>query len=364
MVTPVASRARLIRLPSRTVVLAALAVLGLLGGIGFVLKGSAPRPVAQPAAPPTLAPYASYVAGSGMIEASTRNIAISTPVGGVVAEALVQVGDRIQTGRELFRIDGRDLEAQLAVRDAAATAAHAQILEAQAALAQANDLLKRGEGLAPANAISLLDLASRRFTVQLDEAKLGTAHANADLADAQVREAKIDIDRLIVRAPMDGDILQVNVRPGEYAQTGVLSNPLVLMGDTRTLDVRINIDENDAWRFRPGMPARAFLRGNGAISFDLHFAYVEPYVVPKQQLTGESTEQVDTRVLQVIYSFKKSELPVYAGQQVDVYIETPLNQTNNGQTAPALPSSTVSLPSTQSLGRELSSGAAINNAGN
>jgi RND family efflux transporter MFP subunit len=318
-----ASGKRLPGLSGRTTVLAIFAALGIFGAIGYVMKGSAPLPVAQPVSPPTIAPYARYIAGSGMLEASTRNIAISTPVGGVVAEVSVKVDDHVRRGQELFRIDGRDLEAQLIVRQTAATAAHAQILEAQATLAQANDLLKRGEGLAPANAISVQDLASRRFTVQLDEAKLGTARANADLADAQVRETRIDIERLTACAPMDGDILQVNVRPGEYAQTGLLSSSLVLMGDTSVLHVRTNIDENDAWRFRPELPAKAFLRGNSTISFDLHFAYVEPYIVPKQQLTGASSEQVDTRVLQVVYSFKRADLPVYAGQQVDVYIETP-----------------------------------------
>jgi hypothetical protein len=86
--------------------------------------------------------------------------------------------------------------------------------------------------------------------------------------------------------------------------------------------VRVDIDENDAWRFRPGVRAKAFLRGNTAIAFDVSFAYVEPYVVPKTSLTGATTERVDTRVLQVIFGADKKELPIYAGQQVDVYIET------------------------------------------
>jgi multidrug efflux pump subunit AcrA (membrane-fusion protein) len=112
-----------IALPSCAVTLGILAVLGLLGAIAFILKGSAPHPVAQSAAPPTLAPYANYVAGSGMIAASTRNIAVSTLVGGVVAEVSVKVGDRVQKGQEFFRIDGRDFDAQLTAREAAAAAA-------------------------------------------------------------------------------------------------------------------------------------------------------------------------------------------------------------------------------------------------
>jgi len=312
-------------------VMPALAMIGILAGIAYVVRGSAPQLVAQPAAPPTVAPYRSYIAGSGMLEASTRNIAISTPVGGVVGEVVSKVGDQVREGQTLFRIDGRDLEAQLVVREAAAMAAQAQIPEAQAALAQALDQLKRGEGLSPGSAISLLDLANRRFAVQLAEAKLGTARANASSADALVQETKTNIGRLTIKSPIDGYVLQLNIRPGEYAQTGALSNPLMLLGDTRVLHVRIDIDENDAWRLRPGMPAKAFLRGNSAIAFDLSFAYVEPYVVPKTELSGTSTERVDTRVLQVVYSVSKGDLPIYVGQQVDVYIETPSDPTAPGR---------------------------------
>src|SRR5579864_1262540 len=124
------------RFRGRSFLLAALAIVGVLGAIAFVMKGSTPPLVAQPVSAPTIAPYPSYVAGSGMLEASTRNIAISTPVGGVVTGVAVKVGDRVAKGQELFRIDGRDLEAQLAVKQSAAVVARAQIVEAQAVLDQ------------------------------------------------------------------------------------------------------------------------------------------------------------------------------------------------------------------------------------
>ena len=53
------------------------------------------------------------------------------------------------------------------------------------------------------------------------------------------------------------------------------------------------------------------------------FEYVEPYVRPKKSLTGSSTERVDTRVLQVVYSFPNGTIPAYVGQQMDVFISAP-----------------------------------------
>ncbi len=55
----------------------------------------------------------------------------------------------------------------------------------------------------------------------------------------------------------------------------------------------------------------------------LRFEKFEPYVVPKVSLTGQSSERVDTRVLQVIYSFDDGTIPVYVGQQMDVFIQAP-----------------------------------------
>jgi hypothetical protein len=87
--------------------------------------------------------------------------------------------------------------------------------------------------------------------------------------------------------------------------------------------VRVDIDQNDAWRFRSGEPAMAFVRGNPELRTPLQFERVEPYVIPKISLTGQSSERVDTRVLQIIYSFDQSGLPVYVGQQMDVFIQAP-----------------------------------------
>jgi hypothetical protein len=117
--------------------------------------------------------------------------------------------------------------------------------------------------------------------------------------------------------------LQVNVRRGEYAPLGVLARPLMVLGAVRELHVRADLDENDAWRFRDGARAYAFVRGNREIKTPLEFVRVEPYVVPKRSLTGESTERVDTRVLQVLYRFDPAAMKVYVGQQVDVFVEAP-----------------------------------------
>jgi hypothetical protein len=88
------------------------------------------------------------------------------------------------------------------------------------------------------------------------------------------------------------------------------------------LQIRCDIDEQNAVRVFGDMPAIAYVKGDSANQVPLTFVRIEPFVIPKMSLTGSSTERVDTRVLQVIYSLAKpTEHPLYVGQQVDVFIQ-------------------------------------------
>ena len=147
------------------------------------------------------------------------------------------------------------------------------------------------------------------------------AEAKLDQATAALEGARADLDKTITKAPIDGAILKVNVRLGEYAAAGVLSTPLMTMGSIEPLHVRVDVDEADAWRVRSDSSAIARLRGNPAIATALSFVRFEPYVLPKRSLTGDTTERVDPRVLQAIYAFRPNDFPAFVGQQVDVFIK-------------------------------------------
>src|SRR5260370_39961846 len=169
---------------------------------------------------------------------------------------------------------------------------------------------------------------NRRFDVAIDEAA-------SIYAEAQVQQIRIEIERRTVRAPLPGRILQMKTRLGEYAQSGPLSTPLMLLGDDTRLHIRVDIDENDAWRFQPCAPAMAFLRGNAEMKVPVTYERTDPDVVPRVLLTGDSTQRTDPRVLQVIYRFNRASLPVYVGQQMDVFVEAP--QVGGTTTAAQLP---------------------------
>lgn len=347
----------------RKLILPSLAVLGL-GLAIYTVHGSNPvRPATAPLAPPAVAPFEQYLSGAGLIEASTENISVGTLVSGVVAEVMVRVNDRVKAGEALFRIDDRTLQAQLGIEQAMLVTAQSELarlrqspraedlppLEARVAAAQATsanaqrefDRLSRIGDVARTDeterarwdlATAQANLAAAsgelaRVKAGAWDADLAVAQAAVTAAEARKKSVEVELERLIVRSPVDGTVMQMRIRKGEFASAASSSDPLMLIGDLETLHLRIDIDENDAWRFHPGARAHATVRGNSALKTDMTFVRVEPYIIPKRSLTGESSERVDTRVLQVLYAFDASAFEaengarVYAGQQMDAFID-------------------------------------------
>jgi len=319
------------------------------------------RESTAPPADPATVSFTNTVAAVGLVEPSSENISVSTPVPGLATAVYVKVGDHVRRSAPLFSLDDRDVRAELALRKSNLETARARLMrleqaprqeeipeseakvrEAEAALADAQNQQRLIESVSDKRAIREEDVLRRREATNVALARLQEAKASLDLlragtwkqdldvgraevanAEASVQRIQADLDRLTMRAPIDGEVLQVNIRVGEYAQAGQLAKPLLIMGDVGELHVRADIDENDAWRVRSGCPAEAAERGNSTHRARLEFVRFEPYVVPKKSLTGDSTERVDTRVLQAIYRFTDTNVPFYVGQQMDVFIESP-----------------------------------------
>jgi HlyD family secretion protein len=329
-----------------------LAILGVAFAVAVVMRGNRAGPAAQAAVQSSHAPFTSYIFGPGIVEARTENIAIGTPVSGIVTAVYVKWGDRVKSGTPLFKVDTRDLEAQLLPANANVKEVEAQLLpatakvnEAEATLEKAKYRLKVGEGLESGVSISAEELANRRFDVGTDQAILASAEAQVEQVQAQISSAKAQVEQIerevelrTIRAPISGRILQMKTRLGEYAQSGVLSTPLMLLGDDTRLHVRVEIDETDAWKFQPCAPAVASVRGNPEIKTPLQYVRTDPDVIPQTLLTGDTTQRTDSRVLQVIYSFDPAALPLYVGQLMDVFIEAaPAGGAISGPQRPAAP---------------------------
>jgi multidrug resistance efflux pump len=342
----------------------ALPILALaMGGLGFyhVAGESQSAPAAAPPELPARSPFEQSIAASGIVEARTENISIGPALEGLVLEVYVpsdRVGTHVKAGQPLFRVDDRHLKGQLNVAKTQLALAESRLarLEQQprpeelppslakvnvaaANVARLQDQYERASQLVKSRSIAQEEFVTRQRAyeaamyemshaqAEYELLKAGAWKPDIDIAKAQINEARAqveqvltEIERATVMSPVDGVVLQVNVRAGERVSDRDSKASFVL-GDISTFHVRVDIDERDIARFHAGGGARAYPRGETAHEITARFVRVEPFVVPKTALTGENTERVDTRVLQVIYAVERAQHPVYVGQQLDVFID-------------------------------------------
>lgn len=337
-----------------------VAVVGLIAGITFVVIQGQIQPFRQPYRTPPEKPFKSSIAGVGIIEAYRENIKVPPYWSGKIVKVYVEEGDNVKKGDPIYSLDTRDLKAKLKSAksqiDASKSTLNRMIneprkedippLKANVSLMEANyknlkAQLDKMESLTDKRAISKDSLDSKRYEVQSTKAQLEKAKAdlnrllagawsydiqkakaeyNSSVANAE--ELQVLLNQAVVRAPRDGEILKIYLREGEYAANSIPNtDPPVLMGTTKQLQIRIDIDEIDASSVKPDKVAVAFLKGNPDKKFKLHFIRIQPFMVPKKNLSSDVTEKVDVRVLQLIYKFDPPKFPVYVGQQVDIYID-------------------------------------------
>jgi HlyD family secretion protein len=342
-----------------------LAIAGVIVA-GYYLQQSALKlPSQQPLRPPTQNPYQNGIAGVGLVESKEKNRRIDPYFTGHVAHVFVIDGQPVGKGDPLYQLDTQQIEAQLNTQQASIQAsqatlirlshlpraedivpAEAQVRATKAKLASLQANLQRLEVLAPTQSVSQDQIATQRFAVQEAQAQadqaqgalarikagswrfeLDESKAQLGIARQQINQLQVQLAQATVRSPLAGTVLQVNIRTG---QTVSPSDPVppVLVGRTHPLQIRVDVDEVSASRLSVGSLAKlavvASLKGNATQKFPLRFVRIEPYMVPKKTLTGDSIERTDVRVLQLIYdALVPPGFPLYVGQQVDVFIRQP-----------------------------------------
>jgi HlyD family secretion protein len=351
----------------------AISALGVLVGL-YSAYLSAQQPAPQPPVfSPAPDPYANGIYATGIIESHQShgaNIAINPEVAGPITAVLVAEGDSVKAGAPLLTIDDsvqRQTTAQLRAQAEAAGAllaelkveprpetldvAVAQVANAKASLKSAADTLAKQErsfALDP-QSVSRDVLDTARNSAKMAETNLKVVERQEALTRAGAWSYDIEnqernyaalskaadaadalLKKYTIRAPRDGVVLAIEAAAGSYVSSsgaydaytqGML--PLIVMGSAAgDFEVRCYIDEILINRLPPTakMSAKMYVQGTN-INMPLTYERMQPYVSPKIELSDQRLEQVDVRVLPVIFRFQKpADVTLYQGQLVDVYI--------------------------------------------
>jgi HlyD family secretion protein len=300
---------------------------------------------------------AAVIGGNGVVEPTGREINVAAQVSAVVREVRVREGQRVTKGELLVQLDDsveqaalRSAEAELEgeraqlrrvqkgsrVEDRDAAAAEAQAAQARAALSAG--VLARTEQLAKTGAATPDELERARRQAQTDEAtarasdarfrsaeagsrveEVAFQRARTQGAEARVAQARAQVDRLAVRAPADGEVLQVRVRPGEL-YSAQSSAALVVLGDTSRLRVRMDVDERDVARLQLGGSAWVTADAFGDRRFTGKVVEIGRRFGRKNVRTDDPIEKNDTKILETLLELDGAP-PLVPGQRVMSFVE-------------------------------------------
>jgi len=294
------------KLGVRNKIVFALSIIGILAGLVAAHIFGIRRKAQPPVFAPVSSPYESAIYANGIIESdqpSGENVNIFPQVSGPITQVLVREGQQVSAGTPLFTIDD-------------------SVQRATVELAESNLKAARNQ------------YNKRRASYDIDPESiskdvLDTAEDAVNQAAAALKAANALLQYYSVKAPVDGVVLAVNTTAGSYVSSQgaydtytELFDPLVVMGaPQKYMAVRCYIDEILVSRLPSASHIRAQMQITGTdIKVPLQFVRVQPYVSPKIELSNQRQEQVDLRVLPVIFRFEKEDAPVYPGQMVDVYI--------------------------------------------
>jgi len=339
---------------SRTVWFVGLAAFLLSASLAVSLRRG--RENAVPTAPAIHGP--NLIAGPGRVEPYSEDIKIGSELSGRLKSVLVEEGDAIHRGQVLAVLENADYRAQVESAKAGVMAKEAavrkvvngaryqerneawsSVSEAKAIMENAQSELRRRQQLFDTGVISREELdrytreanvAKAKYQAAVEQHSLVDDHAREEdrslaeadqqLAKSQLEEARARYDKTFIRSPIDGSVLRKHHRNGEsVSNSSTVPDPILTIGDRKTLRVRVDVDETDVSKVRAGQKAYVTADAFEKQKFSGHVVRVGQQLGPKNVRTDEPTERVDTKILETLIELDPgAQLP--DGLRVDAFI--------------------------------------------
>ncbi|RBP48173.1 HlyD family secretion protein [Roseimicrobium gellanilyticum] len=198
------------------------------------------------------------VTATGNLE-PTNEVTIGSELSGTVQEVYVDINDRVKKGQPLARLDTSKLTQTTQSSRASVTAAKAKVLQAEATLREGEASLQRQQEL---QRISGGKLPSKS---EMDTAKATADRAGADLesakasvlqAEAQLKSNETDLEKAIIKSPIDGIVLTRTVEPGQTVAASFTAPELFILAESlEQMELKVSVAEMDIARVEPGLTA-------------------------------------------------------------------------------------------------------------
>jgi HlyD family secretion protein len=287
----------------------------------------------------------------GRVEPPSGIIKVAPATMGIVSKVLVKVNDTVFAGEPLILLNDDEIQARYAAAEAQ-VGMRRRLRNEQAATGKANDRRILEDSVAEAetavfDAQTVVDKAAIQWrssgvpAAALTSARAALVRAQEDLArrQAQLRGldaplltpneaqvvsargdlalARVNLEKLKIRAPIDGTILQLNINPGELATPSALQ-PVLSIANLTTLNVRAELDERDVSEIKLGQAASVRAAAFPGKEFAGTVTSIAPVVEPSRLGARGASNRTDVDVVEVVVKLAQPG-PLTTGMKVDVY---------------------------------------------
>ena len=232
------------------------------------------------------------VSASGKVEPVVQ-VKVSSQIPARITKLAVREGERVTAGQFLVELDKERYTAVLEQAQSGRRAARAQLEKAQADFKRAEELVKRGM-------ISEAELDAARAQAQLMKAEL-------DQAIAREKQARDDLSKTILTAPMSGVVSRLNKEEGEMTLGSTFQEDVILIiADLSRMQIKAQVDENDIVGVKLGDTARCEIDAFP----DTVFIGVVAEIAQSAEVTGYGTQEeatnfdVDVMILDTISALR------------------------------------------------------------
>lgn len=280
------------------------------------------------------------VSASGTIN-PVASVSVGSQVSGQIAQVLVDFNSSVKAQQVIARINPEtfqqqvrqaqaDLDAALAqvmVQQAQVAARRAEVTRAEVNLAEARLDLSRKEQLVERGFISPAERDKSRSVARAIEQDLNSARAALEVALAQVRNseavakqrqaalaaAQINLERSVIRSPVDGVVIKRSIEPGQTVAASLQAPELfVIAKNLRDMQVDTAIDESDVGRMQTGQRATFTVDAFPGRGFD--------GTVSQVRKAAQNVQNVVT--YNVVVTFQNADGQLLPGMTANVRIAT------------------------------------------
>ncbi|MHB0963125.1 MAG: efflux RND transporter periplasmic adaptor subunit [Gemmatimonadaceae bacterium] len=302
------------------------AVVVVAGGLGFMQykKGSKKGTEVRVEAVEKRDLVASVTA-SGQVTPRTK-VDLSADITGKIVALNVKMGDIVKRGQLVLQIDPQQFESQVQRAEAALANSRARLAQAKANLQQAQNNYQRSADIKKTNATLISDeqIEQLKTSFEVNQALLEAASQDVKQGEASLKDARWQLSRTNIYAPMSGRVTRLNVENGETAVQGTFNKDaatLMTIADMSVLETKVKVDETDVSRISLGdsaviqidaFPDTTFIgrvvevsqssvrgataaTGDQAIDYEVKIRLVNPPTDTRQDFSATAKVITDTR---------------------------------------------------------------------